>query len=251
MLSENLKAKIQLLSADNPEISHIFSELDKEYTTFISSTSHELRNTITLMNSSLQFIESRHPEVKSFQFWNEVQNDLTHIRDTIAVMSDYNKSRQLNLKDTDISILAREAYLSSLSLIETENIKIFFGCEDNLPTLKLDQQKIFGCIINLIKNAYESIKESGYIKLNINRENDNILLHISDTGCGIPPDLLPKIFEPYFTSKSYGTGLGLCITKRIIQAHNGDIYVDSKVAEGTTFTIRLPIEQHKNQTHHN
>ena len=100
-------------------------------------------------------------------------------------------------------------------------------------------------LINLVVNGIDAVRAGGSVALTARRVNDagrpRIAILVTDTGPGIPPDLLPRIFEPFFTTKSEGgTGRGLAICRDIVRAHEGQIQVDSKVGTATTFTIQLP-----------
>ena len=99
--------------------------------------------------------------------------------------------------------------------------------------------------MNIIMNAVQAIKEKGVIKITTLREGDYILIKISDTGCGIPDESLKRIFDPFYTTKTVGkgTGLGLWVSSSIIEKHDGLITVSSKINTGTTFTVKLPIDQ--------
>jgi len=101
-------------------------------------------------------------------------------------------------------------------------------------------------LLNLILNAQDAMPEGGEIRIQTGEDNGVVHIDISDTGLGIPEEIRDKIFEPFFSTKKRekGTGLGLSISYGIIKAHNGDILVKSKEKEGTTFTIKLPVENH-------
>jgi two-component system NtrC family sensor kinase len=104
--------------------------------------------------------------------------------------------------------------------------------------------KLEEIFINIMVNAIEAMKNAGTLTVSAkpDTENKNIFIKISDTGCGIPEKELKSIFEPFFTTRpGEGTGLGLSVAHSIVTEHNGEVGVESKVSEGTTFTIRLPL----------
>ena len=116
----------------------------------------------------------------------------------------------------------------------------------DLPFIRADANQLSQVLMNLLLNAAEATPEGGRIIIGANRLTfvDSIELRVSDTGCGIPPDILPHIFEPFFTTKrGKGTGLGLSICQTYVRSHNGDIRVDSVPNHGTTVTLTLPIRQ--------
>ena len=104
-----------------------------------------------------------------------------------------------------------------------------------------DKVKLEEVLLNLLRNAKDAVGENGAITLSAQRKKDMLIILCKDNGCGIPADKINTIFTPFVTSKEDGTGLGLSLSKRIIEAHNGTISVDSAPTKGTTFTIKLPI----------
>jgi signal transduction histidine kinase len=93
---------------------------------------------------------------------------------------------------------------------------------------------------NLVENAYQAMPEGGELKLEVVSEKDRVLLRVADSGIGISEELMKKIFEPLYTTKPRGIGLGLTISKQLINANSGNIDVESKMGKGTVFTIVLP-----------
>ena len=105
----------------------------------------------------------------------------------------------------------------------------------------MDKIHINQAILNIIQNAIHAMSNGGTLTLTVKNDGDYVLFSVEDTGCGIAEENLAKIFEPYFTTKETGTGLGLTNVYKIVKEHNGDISVESKVGVGTTFNIRLPV----------
>jgi signal transduction histidine kinase len=115
--------------------------------------------------------------------------------------------------------------------------------DEQLPLLGFDEQLMEQALLNIIQNAVAAIKDGGTIILRTERKDNEAVLSIIDNGTGIPEKILLKIFEPYFTTKERGSGLGLTLVFKIIREHRGEISVSSKEGEGTCFTITLPIPQ--------
>jgi signal transduction histidine kinase len=109
-----------------------------------------------------------------------------------------------------------------------------------VPGIQARGAELREALINLVLNAVDAMPQGGYITLETRHERDWVVLTVSDTGVGIPPDVRRRIFEPFFTTKDSGTGLGLSIVSGIISSYGGTIHVDSELGRGTTFTIRLP-----------
>ncbi len=126
---------------------------------------------------------------------------------------------------------------------ECERSEIDISCDldRQLPKIWGDERLLRQLFINLIKNAMAALSGGGSIVLKTRRADDFASLSVSDNGPGIPADVLPKIFEPYFTTKIDGTGLGLTMAYKVVKEHGGDIRVQSEIGSGTSFTVKLPI----------
>jgi signal transduction histidine kinase len=122
-----------------------------------------------------------------------------------------------------------------------ENIELTKKLDAGLPEINIDPDQIKQVVVNIITNAVEAMPEGGRLLIAA-REKDKFLeVEVSDTGCGIPQESMDEIFDPLFTTKAKGIGLGLAMCKAIIDRHEGNIAVESKVGEGTTFSLRLPL----------
>lgn len=115
----------------------------------------------------------------------------------------------------------------------------------NQPLIcKVDADMLKQLILNLFINAQQAMSNGGELMIKTDRQKKDAIIQISDTGSGIAPDRLPHIFDAYYSSRPQGSGLGLPTAKKIVEAHNGTIGVDSELGKGTSFTIRLPIQAH-------
>jgi len=137
------------------------------------------------------------------------------------------------------SILSNEFRLNRISLEKR--------LSDNLPSVLIDVNQMEQVFINFFMNAVEAIQGQGHISVRSYKDEDNqgIVVEIADSGMGIPQELVERIFEPFFSTKPKGTGLGLAVNYGIIQKHGGQIRVSSQPGRGTTMTIRLPCDQAK------
>ncbi|MCX6911070.1 MAG: ATP-binding protein [Verrucomicrobia bacterium] len=127
--------------------------------------------------------------------------------------------------------------------IQSAGIAAEANLSRSLPRVWLDHDQMKQVFINLIKNALQAMKPGGTLTVATERAEDCVTVSVSDTGAGIPPHLIGRIFEPYESTKKGGSGLGLMIVRRIVQQHGGAIDVDSVVGKGTVFRLRLPTRE--------
>ena len=125
-----------------------------------------------------------------------------------------------------------------------QQITVEIKVDADLPPLWVDQELLRNCILNFVNNAAQAMPEGGLIVLGatLDKEDNRMVLTFTDQGKGIREEDIGKIFQPYFTTKDLGIGLGLAITERIIKEHNGEIRVESEVDKGTAITVFLPLE---------
>lgn len=235
--------KLNQLMSQNKDVYQIISQLFENHHAILSSVTHEIRNPLTLISSSLQLIESQHPETKEFYGWKQMNEDVDFIRLLLEDLTTFNNGH--TLCSTTFSI---EHFLKNISIsfamaneIHNPNIEFTALIPSSLGMFVGDKIKLEEVILNMLHNAQEAINNTGAIKLSANCSNQTLTIQIQDDGCGIPLEQLNTIFDPFITYKPNGTGLGLAISKNIIEAHNGTITVESEVGKGSSFTIRLPI----------
>lgn len=126
---------------------------------------------------------------------------------------------------------------------EKSGIELNLSIPDSVPLIRFDSRYLKQALINLVSNAMAAMPAGGRLDLEITGRDSEVIISVSDTGHGIPEENLSKIFEPYFSTKENGTGLGLTITFKIIKEHGGEIAVRSRTGQGTSFTITLPVPQ--------
>jgi signal transduction histidine kinase len=130
-----------------------------------------------------------------------------------------------------------------------ENVEVINKLDDNLPEIQIDASQIRQVFTNIATNAIQAMPEGGKLTIDARKGDKFLEVAISDTGDGIPEDVLRKIFDPLFTTRAKGIGLGLAVCKSIIERHGGAIEVVSKVGEGALFTVKLPLSSAKEIMH--
>lgn len=201
---------------------------------------HELRNPLTALYSTVQLMEMRNSELKEIKYWPNLRYNIENIIQLINDFSDFTKCDTLSVEEFDAATFFQQLSLSFAAYIADSEVE--YSSKINSINFKItgDKTKLQEVFWNLLKNAYEATLPKGQISLIVQNKKDRILIQITDTGCGIPSEELPRIFEPFVTFKKNGTGLGLSICRQIIESHHGVIEVISEVGLGSTFSIEIP-----------
>lgn len=220
-----------------------------------SGIAHEIRNPLNYISLAIDHLKS-----EMLPNCGEKCAELTELTDKIKeevrranymVLNFMNYGRPLKLRRSLTpygDILAKVLPLLNDRLAE-QHISIEQEIDPELPPLWVDQELMRNCILNFLNNAAQAMKNGGVIHLGAALEEDAncVRLTFADQGSGIQEEDMTKIFQPYFTTKDVGIGLGLAITERIIKEHDGEIRVASRAGEGTTFTVLLPLQQEQQE----
>jgi len=209
-----------------------------------SSTAHEIKNPLISIQGFARRIgttEDRDKLEKYAKFIEEEADRLTQVLAKLLGFSrmDEPKKDLQNMNDiVDDTVLFMEHHLTRF-----KNVAISVEKKPDLPMVHVDRIHVQQTMVNLLMNAAQAMPEGGRIQIRTGMNDQYVFIAITDTGIGIKDEDLDRIFEPFFTTKEkeQGTGLGLSLCKRLIEANAGKIEVESKVGEGTTFTIMIPI----------
>ena len=229
------------------------AEHDAAWSEVARRLAHEIKNPLTPIQLSAERLTRKLDKVldsESSEFLNRMTRTIIQQVDTLKAMvnafSDYAKAPVLVLQPINLNQLVREVV--DLYAGNTQQVRIVFE-ENTLPLMMLDAHRIRQLLVNLVKNALEAIAESnneGCItirtSIGLDAAKQAALLCVKDNGPGIPPELLPQLFEPYVTSKHKGTGLGLAIVKKIVEEHHGTLSAKNLEPNGAMLTIRFPLD---------
>lgn len=202
---------------------------------------HEIRNPLTTIMMGLKYFQKTilaEPAQERLALALEESSRLQRLLREILL---YAKPQVLQLCQLDINELIRELLLLIREMPEAVDRKIEFI--HLLPTVKIlgDRDKLKQVFINIIRNACEAVLAGDIIKCEVDiLPNDKVCIHVRNSGELIPPEILSKLTQPFFSTKSSGTGLGLAITKRIVNAHGGELLIKSELGMGTTVSVQLP-----------
>ncbi len=215
-------------------------------TTLAAGIAHEIKNPLGALDIHVQLLDritnTLKPNSKK-EFKKLLKVIIEEIERMDRIVSDFLFTvRPININPKKSDIL--ELFNSILNLLkydfEKKNVTITLKGNpiDRISTF--DSRYLKHAFINILKNSLDACKKGDSVSIIIEKEKENLIIKISDTGKGIDNNILNKIFEPYFTTKDFGTGLGLTIVYKIIKEHKGNIAVDSEKDVGTTFTFTIP-----------
>ncbi len=213
-----------------------------------SAIAHEIRNPLNYINLTLDHLRAKFsPEEAErratfIKLTSQLKDEVARINSQITDFLNYSRPANVNLRPVE----ARSVIEDSLRIVEAQaaenNIKIAVVEHEDVPQTMGDPEFLRSVFNNLFINGVQAMgSEGGKLTVKISPDVDFVRFEVSDTGSGIPPENLAKVFEPYFSTKETGTGLGLAIVQKIVELHNGTIDVESAEGEGTKFTVRLPI----------
>ena len=251
-LAENLNEMVEKLKEKEQLEKRLYeAEHLSKVGQLASGIAHEIRNPLNYISLAIDHLKS-----ELLPICGERGTELTSIADNIKeevrkanymVLNFMNYGRPLKLRLQSVSypdLINKAMSLLQDRLTECQ-IEVAREIPDGLPPMQVDPELMRNCLCNFITNAAQAMPEGGKITLGacLDPESQQFLLTFSDQGVGIEPQDLEKVFQPYFTTKEAGIGLGLAITERIIKEHGGGLEVRSQRGEGTTFTVRLPMQK--------
>ena len=225
-----------LAEVENKTAELVKSERLATIGTMASRIAHDLKQPLTIMQTYADMLT---PEIiskldyKDKEKWFRIQNSILDMNRIIEDVLDFARTTEIKKK--------KSSFLRILKLA-INHVKSSYGVVINLPendiSVNCDSRKIEGVMSNVLNNAVHALDGQGEIDVTVSTDSNFVTIQVRDSGPGIPKENLEKIFEPMFTTKKTGTGLGLVICKSIIEQHGGSISVSNKP---TTFTIKLPI----------
>jgi len=203
---------------------------------------HEIRNPLSSIKGFAQYFRNKFPQGSDeCGYAKVIIEEVDLLNRVIEDMLNFAKPRELELQEINPIQLLENCLKLIRSDILNKKIQVKRKYVSKQPVAIVgDQDLLNNVLLNLLINALEAMEKEGQMTLSIDQEPGNVVIGISDTGCGIPQEKLKHIFDPFFTSKKGGTGLGLAIVYRIIEMHNGEIKVRSEVGFGTAVRVILP-----------
>jgi signal transduction histidine kinase/DNA-binding response OmpR family regulator/streptogramin lyase len=229
--------------------------LDQLKSHFFANISHEFRTPLTLILGQIESVLSSKLEIKEKGKLQVANRNARRLLTLINQLLDLSKleagSMELKAEQHNIISFLKSVFFSFESLAESKKIHLKFESKYSSIPVRYDTDKMEKIICNLISNALKFTPENGEIKLRVNIVSSNVEIRLRDTGSGIPSESLPHIFNRFYqvdgssTREHEGSGIGLALTKELVELHKGQISANSKEGEGTEFIIHLPIDDSK------
>jgi len=217
--------------------------------TFVAGTAHELSNPLTGALNFVQYcIKHTEQDDKKYNVLKDTKREIDRCIKIIKNLLSFVSKGAEETEDTVaeyLAVILERVMLLFAYRIKKESIKVITNFPENLSKVPIQANKIQQVLLNLMTNAMDALKDSETKKIIVSEEqrDDKVILSVEDTGCGIDPKHLDKIFSSFFTTKpqGVGTGLGLSIVKRIVEDHHGKVSCESQLGKGTKFIIELPL----------
>jgi two-component system NtrC family sensor kinase len=211
-----------------------------------AGVAHELGNPLNNISMLAQAYQELYDDLDAderLEYMQRVDEETIRIKEIVKNLLDFSKPKKANLQEADINDVVKKSLRLVQNMINIGNIETRLSLQSGLPPLTVDAYQIIEVLVNLLTNGIHVLLpgEKLEVTTKLSENGDHVEIEVKDTGKGIPPENLANIFDPFFTTKgASGTGLGLFVSYGIIQNHGGTIRVNSKVGEGTCFTITLP-----------
>ena len=213
--------------------------------TTAATFAHEVGNPLNslLMTGQLleRYLVKNHDQIDQ-KAGETLQNLMSEIKRLSALLSEFRslaRRQKLDLRPVSLSTVIADVLAVETPSYQDSGVRVEQDVPIDLPVVVVDAEKVRQAVLNLCKNAVEAMPQGGTLRVGANHQEGTIRVAISDTGAGIPPGV--NIFEPFITTKSQGTGLGLTIVRQIVAAHHGTLAYHSTPGQGTTFTLELPV----------
>jgi signal transduction histidine kinase len=222
------------------------SERLNALTLLAAGVAHEIGNPLNSLNIHLQLMERQARKLDG-TVQKELQESIDIARSEInrldSIVTQFLRAirpTRPQLRPENVNTIVEEAVRFFAAEIKDRDIVVEQELRSDLPLLHLDRDQLKQAFYNVIKNSFEAMKRRGILHIRTDMDESHVLIRFTDTGGGISAENLSHVFEPYFTTKPSGTGLGLLIVRRIVREHGGELSMESSEGKGLTLTIRLP-----------
>jgi PAS domain S-box-containing protein len=209
-----------------------------------AEVTHEIKNPLMLIGGFAQQLIRVIDDEKHLQKLNVITDEVKRLEKLLTDLREFHLPKTIASEKVYLKELLQEIYFMLKNDCEKKNIRTELKIDDKALLVTGDRSRLKQVFLNLFKNSMDAMEHGGVLSIQTTLSDDHVEITVADEGCGIPEKDKEKIFSPFFTTKKHGTGLGLCISKRIIEEHaDGSLSMKSKEGKGTSFKISLPVYQ--------
>lgn len=249
-LGRNFNRMVQQLRESREEIEHLHRTQMSRAEHFATlgelaaGLAHEIRNPLAGIAGVIEIVGRDLPATSPAKaVVKDVRQEITQINRILSDLLETARPRAPEMRSSDLNTTVEHAVMLARQQVLSKPIKIEFTPAGSLLDVEHDSDQIHQVLLNLLLNSVQAIDGSGLVRIAVFAQNSSAVVTVTDTGRGIPPEHLPNIFRPFYTTKGNGTGLGLSLARRIVEQHHGQIRVESSGGKGTTFSVVLPVRQ--------
>jgi two-component system sensor histidine kinase HydH len=236
------------LFRDLSELQHQRNEVERSKRlaavgSLAAGVAHEIRNPLSSIKGFATYFLQRYGGVPDDVKVADIMiQEVDRLNRVITELLEFSRPMALKRKETDLAGLAKQVLSTIEAQAREKEITVKADLPSDIPVINVDPDRMTQVFLNLFLNALAAMDRGGILSVGIARQDERTLrVSVSDTGTGVRKEDLGRVFDPYFTTKPAGTGLGLAIVHRIVEAHGGEIRLESEPGKGTTFTIFLPV----------
>lgn len=234
-----LMGRIRLRDREQTRLQHL-----AEVGLLASGLTHEIRNTLNAMHSQLALLRKHLPadaDSQAHQRAGKVELAITELEELVADFLAFARPSKDRLEEVNLAKLIGSVLDFAAMDLDQGHVKVETDFDRSVPSVYADACKLKRAVLNLIINARQAMPDGGTLTVRLHHASQNeVVIEVCDTGCGIPEKNRPSIFTTFFSTKAEGTGLGLAVVRRTIEDCGGRVTFDSEVGKGTTFRIYLP-----------
>ncbi len=204
---------------------------------------HEVKNPINAIVVHLELLRNKlgGSDNKAMRHLEVIESEIQRLDRVVQTLVDFSRPVELQLKEQDLRRVVSAVLMLASADLETRDVHVQSDLPDHPVLAKVDADLLKQALLNVVLNGAQAMAEGGKLEVRLAEDGRMALLSIHDQGSGIPLEVRDKIFDLYFTTKKDGSGIGLAMTYRIVELHNGSIEVESDATHGTTFILRFPL----------
>ncbi len=215
-------------------------EKEKEIKSSLFKITHEIKNPIAVVKGYIDMFDPS-DKIKSKRYINIMKSEIDRTLNLLTDFSEFSKIK-VNKENIDINILIDDVKEVLIPFFKAKNVNFYFEVEDE-EVIPIDYLRMKQVIINIIKNAVEACSPNiGIVSTTVFKDTESLYIYVKDNGCGMNKDVMDNILVPFYTTKEKGTGLGVSLSKEIVEAHKGNISYTSTYQKGTVCKISLPLK---------